>query len=126
MSTLKLFIRDLFKEIVFEIDLDTEKILLELNNQHNVDFKQIEIINQSRDRIINRIIQTKDENMKKIVNENYVTINGDIVNIKDRLQKFCVYLTKSTIVGYLNTKKQNGILLVTDFYISNSDLKHLR
>ena len=122
----KIRIVEKFNEIINQVDIDAETILLNINR--NPDTKQpIEKeINQSRKFIIDRINEIKNICLDNFNKTSYSSEKPFEVIQNDIFAKDCVYLDSDTVRSFTFDKSRLGILLVTDFYICESQAKELK
>lgn len=122
----KLRIKEESSKIINQVDIDTETILLKIHQNpllDNLNKEEIEAeINQSRKFLINQVNEIKNINLE---NHNKTTYPSE-QQFEDLCVKFCLYLDSDMVKSFTFNKQRLGILLTTDFYMSESQVNKLR
>ena len=121
----KIRIIEEFNEVINQVDINAETILLRIHQ--NVVTRQLieEEITKSRNLLIDQINLIKKINLDNLKKTTYTSEN-QFEEIQDNLLKYCVYLDSETVRSFTFNEDRLGILLVTDFYISESQAKELK
>ena len=102
ISEMKLLIEDEFKNVIFDVDIDTEELLFNLNKQEPTNQELIDKINKNRTKIFDKITLIKNEISNRINNQKESNIHEKRLCLSEILSQFCTYLRSSIKNRYLN------------------------
>lgn len=124
--TKQLIISDYFNSIINLIDIDTEELLnrIQIENKHQDLEENVEILNKNRSILIDKVNQICRLNLDS------PSVFGDQDNeeqIRSELfKKSCFFIDHKQLKNYLYDGKTNGILVITDFNVTDQDIESFR
>lgn len=132
ISEIRLKINNYFRDVINTIDCETEELILELNAFPEEDLAEknkiiIEELNASRNSKI-EIINGIEQYIINLLNIREINLKKDDINssVHSIFRKFCFYLDAKILKNFLNGNKRDGLLVVTDYFLSNEDVNKLK
>lgn len=138
----KASINEFFEKVINDIDVETETELLSLESRPNINeevrVRERQLFNSLRFELISQVNSIKQSNLKvfeqntnlfQILLDKFKSIidyeqNAGVKLKKELSLRYCYFFKRDTLKNYFESRKI-GVLLITDWFISDHDFKKL-
>lgn len=109
----RLSIVEYYTELINQVDIDTESVIMRLNQSSTFNEslnEKLDELNRLRVNLLKHIELVEKENLEKW----------------EKSKKFCLYLKRDEISGYLIEKDTIGLLIIKDGFMPESQIEILK
>lgn len=115
-----------FEQLINRIEIDYQILFFYLSKESNEVFRSEEIkrLNETRLKLINEIRTVQSHNVNKYTG---CCGSASLDELKSRIfLKYSFYLDYYTLKNYTYHQNQFGLLIITDYYISDNEINSLK
>lgn len=119
-SMVKLSIEKKFRNIINDIDVDTESISMKLTDK-----SIIHSINGQRDAMIKEIEKVIKFNLE-IYEKNHATLHDYETKDENLFENYCVYFDTDLLSDGIVNNDRLGLLIIFDYYVPDSQITAIK